>query len=108
MLVTDWIKSSSKFRRDIIKSNSGISSKSYVMVKGMQLSKLVVYWYLAMLTLERFTPYEADINWLDFSAVITSLSVFILASAWGKIKGEQSYYRRYNFDDDIKDGKEEE
>ena len=98
MLIPEWIKNNRKFRRDVIRSDSGISSKSYVMVEGMQLYKLIVYWHVGVLTVDIFTPYNVEINWLDFVAVIVSLSTFVLASAWGKIKGEQSYWSS-RFDD---------
>jgi len=95
MWIPDILKSRSKFREDIIRSNSGISSKSYVMVEGMQISKLIIYWYLSVLTIEMFTDYVLRSNWLDFVAVLGALSVFILASAYGKVKGEQSYWSNY-------------
>lgn len=69
-----------------------MSSKSYVMVKGMQLTRVIVIWYLIVLMIEMFTDYVLRSNWLDFVAVIGALSVFVLASAWGKVKGEQSYW----------------
>lgn len=80
------------FRREIIRSNTGMSSKSYVMVQGMQLTRVIVYWYLTMLTFEMFTDYVLRSSWIDFVAVIGALAVFVLASAWGKVKGEQSYW----------------
>lgn len=95
MWIPDIIKSKFKFQREIIKSNSGISSKSYVMVEGMKLAKLIIYWYLAVLTVEIFTKYELRTNWLEFTSVLGALSVFVLASAYGKVKGEQSYWNNY-------------
>ena len=80
------------FQRSIITNNTGVSSKSYVMIKGMKLTQVIVYWYLIMLTIEMFTDYVLRSNWLDFVAVIGALAVFVLASAWGKIKGEQNYW----------------
>ena len=69
------------FQRNIITNNTGVSSKSYVMVKGMKLTQIIVYWYLIMLTIEMFTDYVLRSNWLDFVAVIGALAVFVLASA---------------------------
>ena len=93
------IKDRINFRRKILTSNSGISSKSWVMVTGMNLSRVVVYWYLAILTVEMFTDYVLRSDWKAFAAVIVSQSVFILASAWGKTKGEESYYGAFNSED---------
>lgn len=92
MWLRKLIIESIEFQRNIIRNNSGMSSKSYVMVKGMQLTRVIVIWYLIVLMIEMFTDYVLRSNWLDFVAVIGALSVFVLASAWGKVKGEQSYW----------------
>jgi len=99
MKLLDLIKDSIMFRRKILLNNSGVSSKSWVMVEGMKLAKLVVYWYLAILTFEMFTNYVLRSDWKTFAAVLVSLSIFVAASAWGKIKGEESYYSSFNTDD---------
>jgi len=96
MWLLDAIKSRRDFRRKILISNSGVSSKSWVMVAGMNLARVVVYWYLAVLTTEMFTDYVLRSDWKTFSAVIISLSLFVGASAWGKIKGEESFYGSFN------------
>lgn len=106
MWIKDAIKKKQDFRRELIKSNSGVSSKSYIMIEGMRLAKLIVYWYLIVLTLEIFTKYELRTNWIDFIGVLAALSGFILASVYGKVKGEQAYYRHYNYDNDIEEFKE--
>lgn len=64
------------------------------MLEGIFLTRIIVFWYLAMQTIEMFTNYVLRSNWIDFVAVIGALSVFVLASAWGKVKGEQSYYNK--------------
>lgn len=108
MWLPDLIRKKQRFRDSVIKSDSGVSSKSYVMVEGMELAKKVVYWYLIILTIEMFTDYVLRSNWVDFAAVVVALSGLILASAWGKIKGEQSYWNNYgsgiNNDDNINGG----
>jgi len=108
MWIPDIIRNREQFQRDIIKSGSGISSKSYVMVEGMKISKLIIYWYLIVLTIEMFTDYVLRSSWLDFVAVIGALSALILAAAWGKTKSEQAYYRRYNYDSDSQESGEPE
>ena len=99
MWLIDAIKSRRDFRRKILTSNSGVSSKSWVMVAGMDLARVVVYWYLAVLTIEMFTDYVLRSDWKTFGAVIVSLSIFIAASAYGKIKGEESFYSAFNSED---------
>jgi len=96
MWLLDAIKSRVDFRRKILTSNSGVSSKSWVMVAGMDLARVVVYWYLAVLTTEMFTDYVLRSDWKVFAAVITSLSVLILSAAYGKVKGEESFYGSFN------------
>jgi len=96
MWLLDAIKSRRDFRRKILISNSGVSSKSWVMVAGMDLARVVVYWYLAVLTTEMFTDYVLRSDWKVFAAVITSLSVLILSAAYGKVKGEESFYGSFN------------
>jgi len=93
------IKDHINFRRKILTNNTGVSSKSWVMLEGMSLAKVVVYWYLGVLTVEMFTDYVLRSDWKTFAAVITSLTLFIGASAYGKIKGEESYYGAFNSDD---------
>jgi len=99
MWLFDAIKSRRDFRRKILTSNSGISSKSWVMVSGMNLARVVVYWYLIVLTIEMFTDYVLRSDWKTFAAVITSLSILIASAAYGKIKGEESYYGAFNSND---------
>jgi len=82
---------------ELLKSNSGLSSKSYVMIQGVRLAKVIVYWYLGVLTVEMFTNYVLRSDWIQFVAVIGALSTFILASAWGKVRGEQSYNSNYGY-----------
>ncbi len=96
MWLLDVIKSRRDFRRKILTSNSGVSSKSWVMVAGMNLARVVVYWYLAVLTTEMFTDYVLRSDWKTFSAVIVSLSLLIASAAYGKIKGEESFYGAFN------------
>lgn len=62
------------------------------MLWGTGISTLVVVWYLTMKTIEMFTDYVLHNDWTEFVAVIGSLSVFVLATVYGKVKGEQSYY----------------
>lgn len=99
MWLPDLLRRRREFRSEVIRSNSGVSSKSYVMVEGMQIAKVVVYWYLIVLTIEMFTDYVLRSNWVDFGVVLGALSGFVLATAWGKIKGEQSYYRAFTADE---------
>jgi pheromone shutdown protein TraB len=84
------------FYYKLIRSNSGVSSKAYVMVWGTIISTLVLFFYLTMLVIESLVEVKAHINWYEFSSVIASISVLILASVWGKIKGEQYYYENNN------------
>lgn len=87
------------FFKNLVISNSGTSIKSFIMLWGAGISTLVVVWYLTMKTIEMFTNYVLHNNWTEFVAVIGSLSVFILATVYGKVKGEQSYYgSRYERD----------
>jgi len=92
----DAIKSRMELRKKILTSNSGVSSKAWVMVSGMDLAKVVVFWYLTVLTIEMFTDYVLRSDWKTFGAVIVSLSVLIASAAYGKIKGEESYYGAFN------------
>jgi len=76
----------------LITNNTGKSSKSFISVWGVVMSTLIIVWYLTMKTIEMFTDYILNTNWTDFVAVLGSISVFILAAVYGKVKGEQSYY----------------
>ena len=76
----------------LITNDSGKSSKSFVVVWGVSMSTLIILWYLTMKTIEMFTNYVLNNDWTDFVAVLGSISVFILASIYGKVRGEQSYY----------------
>ena len=76
----------------LITNDSGKSSKSFVVVWGVSVSTLIILWYLTMKTIEMFTNYVLNNDWTDFVAVLGSISVFILASIYGKVRGEQSYY----------------
>ena len=89
-----------KFYVSLIRSNSGVSSKSYVMVWGTIVSTIVLLFYLTMLVIESFSEVKAHINWIEFSSVIASISVLILASVWGKVKGEQYYFENNNKEED--------
>lgn len=100
--IPNTFKRDQDFREDIIRSNSGMSSKSYVMLEGMKLAKIIVYWYLGVLTLEIFTPFTLRTNWIEFVAVLGGLSAFVLASAWGKVKGEQSYWSSQSYGSNIR------
>lgn len=81
-----------RFYSSLIRANSGVSSKSYVMVWGTIVSTVVLFFFLTMLIIESIIKVEVCINWFEFSGVIGSISVLILASVWGKVKGEQYYY----------------
>jgi len=93
------IKDRINFRRKILTNNTGVSSKSWVMLEGMSLAKAVVYWYLGVLTVEMFTDYVLRSDWKSFAAVLVSISILVAAAAWGKIKGEESYYSSFNTDE---------
>lgn len=101
MWLIDAIKFRRDFRRKILTSNSGVSSKSWVMVAGMDLARVVVYWYLTVLTIEMFTDYVLRSDWKAFSAVLVSLSILIASAAYGKIKGEESFYGAFNSEDSL-------
>lgn len=83
----------------LITTNTGKSSKSFISVWGVVMSTLIIVWYLTMKTIEMFTDYILNTNWSDFVAVLGSISVFILAAVYGKVKGEQSYFGAFNSDD---------
>lgn len=95
------------FFKDLVRSNSGISVKSFIMLWGAGISTLVIVWYLTMKTIEMFTDYVLHNNWAEFTAVIGSLSVFILASVYGKVKGEQSYYGYRSYEQDYQEPKDD-
>ena len=92
MWFTNLLKRRRDFQDEIIRSNSGVSSKSYVMINGFKLARFIVYWYVGVQTVEIFTDYSLNTNWMEFVAVLAALTAFVVGSAWGKIKGEQSYY----------------
>lgn len=92
MWFTNLLKKRREFQDEIIRSNSGVSSKSYVMINGFKLARFIVYWYVGVQTVEIFTDYTLNTNWTEFVAVLVALTTFVVGSAWGKIKGEQSYY----------------
>lgn len=100
MFFRNYLKEKTKFDREVIKRNSGTSSKSYVMIEGIRITRLIVVWYLSIQTIEIFTDYAINTNWYEFAATITALSGFVLASAWGKVKGEQSYWNNNTSTDD--------
>ena len=95
-----------RFFKNLVTSNSGTSVKSFIMLWGAGISTLVVVWYLTMKTIEMFTDYVLHNNWAEFVAVIGSLSVFILATVYGKVKGEQSYYSYRNSEQDYTESKD--
>jgi len=80
----------------LITNDTGKSSKSFVSVWGVVMSTIIIVWYLTMKTIEMFTDYILNTNWTDFVAVLGSISVFILAAVYGKVKGEESYYGAFN------------
>lgn len=76
------------FLAKVITNNTGVSSKSFIMVTGMLLASEVTQ---VMLVLTVWDYIETkELNYTGISLLLTALSSVILAAAWGKIKGEQS------------------
>ena len=92
--VKDYMSKRWELYVSIIKSDSGVSSKSYVMVEGFKLGRTISIAYLILSILDYFKTGELD--YIGTTALLGGLSALILASAWGKTKSEQAYWESYD------------
>lgn len=74
----------------VITKDTGVSSKSYVMVLGFWIAWEVTQVMLVLTVLDYIET--RILNYTGISILLGALSAFVLASAYGKTKVEQSYY----------------
>lgn len=82
----------------IITNDTGVSSKSYIMVMGVWIGWEVTQVMLVLTILD--FAHTGILNYVGVTALLGGLSALILASAWGKTKSDQAYYNS-NLDDTI-------
>lgn len=76
----------------IITNNTGVSSKSFIMVCGMLLAAEVTQVMLAVTVWDFIVT--GVLNYTGIGILLAGLSAFVLASAWGKAKTDmaEAYY----------------
>lgn len=79
-----------KFLKQVVTNNTGVSSKSFVMVSGMLLAAEVTQVMLVLTILDFIKSNE--LNYTGISLLLGALATFVLGSAWGKVKSEEYEY----------------
>ena len=79
-----------KFIKQVITNNTGASSKSFVMIFGIFLSAEVLQ-VMLILTIIDFIK-TGELNYTGISLLLGAVATYTLASAWGKVKGEEYEY----------------
>ena len=83
-----------KLLKQVITNNTGVSSKSFIMVSGMFLAAEVTQVMLVLTVWDYITT--GSLNYTGVALLLGGLSSYTLASAWGKVKGEQHEFDSNN------------
>ena len=82
-----------KLFRNLIKSNTGYNSKTFIMLLGVIITfilelSLIPLFYIAALN-------GLIVNWLGIAAVITSIATLAGVVIWGKVKTDVAEYENF-------------
>lgn len=78
-----------KYFNLLITNNTGVSLKAFMALSGMILASLMVLTIITTLIVDLFTNYKVDTDLYGIAAVIGAIAGFIVASVYGKLKGEE-------------------
>lgn len=78
-----------KYLNLLITNNTGVSLKAFMALSGMILASLMVLTIIVALIVDLFTNYKIDTDLYGIATVIGAIAGFIVASVYGKLKGEE-------------------
>lgn len=78
----------------LIKSNSGYSSKSAIMLWGVFMT--TIWSFFLMYIIHLSVIYKVVVNWYGITAVLGGLASLAGVFIWGKVKGESYEYMSGN------------
>lgn len=90
-----------KFLVQIIRSNTGYSSKTLTMLWAMTVSTLLFLTIIVIVTVDLFTDYSVDTDLYGISAVIGGITMFAISAIAGKVYGDKQYIDKNNCDSDL-------
>jgi len=85
-----WLARTQKFFGSLIKSNTGVSSKSFVLVISALLGSLFILEIMFILIVDLFTDLTIDSDLMGLTAVIGAIGSFIGAVFYFKVKSEKT------------------
>lgn len=78
-----------KYFNLLITNNTGVSLKAFMALSGMILASLMVLAIIVVIIVDLFTTYKIDTDLYGIATVIGAIAGFIVASVYGKLKGEE-------------------
>jgi hypothetical protein len=82
-----------KFLKNLLTNNTGVSLKSFIALSGIVLTTLMVLCIIAVVIVDLFTNYKVDTDLYGIATVIGAVSAFVVASVYGKLKGEELEFK---------------
>lgn len=83
-----------KYLNLLIKTNSGYSSKTVIMLWGVFMTTMWSGFLMRIIHLS--VIYKVEVNWYGITAVIGALATLAGVFIWGKVKGESYEYMNNN------------
>lgn len=78
-----------KYLNLLITNNTGKSLKAFMALSGMILASLMVLCVIVVVIVDLFTNYKVETDLYGIATVIGAIAGFIVASVYGKLKGEE-------------------
>jgi competence protein ComGC len=81
------------FIRDLIKQNTGVSSKSFTLVSAIFIASISILSFIVMLFIDLLTDKSIQSDMYGMSAVITALGGLVGAAFYAKVKSEETEFK---------------
>jgi len=84
------MKSTVKYFKLLIKNNTGISSKSFVMILSAITGTIFIFSMLFLLFVDMFSDRQINSDMFGIAAIITAIGTFIGTVFWAKVRSERN------------------
>ena len=89
-----------KFIINVIKSNTGYSSKTLTVLWAMAVGTIMFLVILIILLIDLFTDYSIKTDLYGIATLIGAISAFIVSTIAGKVYGDKQYINKNKKEED--------
>lgn len=89
-----------EFLMQLVKNNTGVSSKSFALVIGIIVGSLAIISFLVILFVDLFSDYQINTDLFGLAGIISAIATLISLLYWGKVRSERNDYNKLSSNND--------